>query len=262
MSESPYLSEEDIRAIVRLLGEAMAGEGDISIKRRRVMDGVRRLIGANSWIWTMVGRFGPDEQPAHTVLVRDGFTEEQFAAYIRSQEHPDMRWLVGPFIAEVEETGDHLTRLRQQMTSNEEFDAADIKPLFEKAGFGPLILSARKTLSGQLSAVVIFRHFDAPLFTERESRMAHIILSELAWLHEISWPNYPRHEVSTLSPRERSVLTSLLQGRSRKEIADDFGISIHTVSGYVKEVYRHFNVNSHAELFHRFVNGDGGDLPR
>lgn len=262
MESDVPLSEKDIRAMVRLLGDAIIGNEDIALKRRFVMDGLKRLVGADSWIWTMVGKFGPEEQPVHTVLVRDGFSDDQFAAYLRSQEHPDMAWMVSPFIAEVESNGAHLTRLRQQITPEDRFAKADILPIFKEAGIGPLVLSARKTISDQLSAVVIFRHFDKPLFTERESRIAHIILSELSWLHESSWPNYPRHEVSALSPRQTSVLTSLLQGRSRKEIANDLDISVHTVSGYVKEVYRHFHVKSHAELFHRFVNGDGGDSPQ
>ena len=66
--------------------------------------------------------------------------------------------------------------------------------------------------------------------------------------------------VPTLSAQMRLVLEMLLQSYSRKFIADHMGISIHTVSGYIKEIYRHFLVHSHAELLRRFFHGDGGDL--
>ncbi len=38
-------------------------------------------------------------------------------------------------------------------------------------------------------------------------------------------------------------------------------LSIHTVDGYVKDVFRHFKVHSQPALIARFQNGDGGDTP-
>ena len=255
-----YLGENDIRAMVRLLGDVSGEQGPIAIKRRQVIEGLAEIVAADSWVWTMHGE-PVANRVSHTPFLQGGFDDEQFAAYLKSQEHPDMKRLTEPLFADLQKNPGHLTRLRQQLTTDDALEKSDIIPLFKACDIGPVILSARPTVAGQLGFVVLFRAFDGPLFSERDSRIAHIILSEVAWLFEKSWPNYPRHEVSRLAPRIRSVLTALLQGRARKQIAADFDLSIHTVGGYVKDIYRQFGVNSHAELLCRFVDGDGGDTP-
>lgn len=65
--------------------------------------------------------------------------------------------------------------------------------------------------------------------------------------------------VDELTPRMKTVINQLLQGMGRKQIATDMGISIHTLNGYVKEIYARFEVHSQSELIRRFVEGDGGD---
>jgi DNA-binding CsgD family transcriptional regulator len=55
-----------------------------------------------------------------------------------------------------------------------------------------------------------------------------------------------------LTLRQRATLDLLLHGYSRQQIADRLGISVHTASGYVKEVFRHFGVHTHAELIAGF----------
>jgi DNA-binding CsgD family transcriptional regulator len=58
------------------------------------------------------------------------------------------------------------------------------------------------------------------------------------------------------------VLDLVLEGRARKDMAQELGISIHTLDGYVKDIFRHFNAHSQAELIARFRSGDGRDTPR
>jgi DNA-binding NarL/FixJ family response regulator len=55
-----------------------------------------------------------------------------------------------------------------------------------------------------------------------------------------SFHRLPRHLGSTLS--------CLLEGTSEKEAAARLGLSRHTVHGYIKALYRHYRVNSRAEL--------------
>jgi DNA-binding NarL/FixJ family response regulator len=51
-------------------------------------------------------------------------------------------------------------------------------------------------------------------------------------------------ENTHLSPRESEVLDYLARGFSRSEISDTLGISINTVSIYIKNIYRKLEVNS------------------
>jgi len=56
-----------------------------------------------------------------------------------------------------------------------------------------------------------------------------------------------------LSPREGQTLELLLAGEGEKQIAARLKISQHTVHGYVKSVYRRFDVSSRAELLALWV---------
>jgi len=53
------------------------------------------------------------------------------------------------------------------------------------------------------------------------------------------------------------VINLLLQGMSRKRIATEIGVSIHTLNGYIKDVYSRFEVHSQSEPIHRVMEGGG-----
>ena len=55
------------------------------------------------------------------------------------------------------------------------------------------------------------------------------------------------HEVSELTEKEMSVLELLSKGMSYKMIANQYGISWHTVNGHVKKIYEKLHVNSATE---------------
>lgn len=83
-------------------------------------------------------------------------------------------------------------------------------------------------------------------YTERERDLAMLVLNELPWLHRRE--TIPKPQSKSLSPRLQLVLDLLLIGLARKDIAGQIGISVGTVNAYVRDLYRHFNVNSHAGL--------------
>jgi DNA-binding NarL/FixJ family response regulator len=62
-----------------------------------------------------------------------------------------------------------------------------------------------------------------------------------------------RKPVKGLAPRLDRTLKKLLTGLSEKQIAADLELSFHTVHGYVKEIYQHFQVASRSELMAHWV---------
>lgn len=56
-----------------------------------------------------------------------------------------------------------------------------------------------------------------------------------------------------LSPREREVLTLLAQGLLQKEIADQLGISYHTVQTHTARIYEKLQVRSRAQAVAKFL---------
>ncbi|MFZ1150071.1 MAG: response regulator FixJ [Xanthobacteraceae bacterium] len=56
------------------------------------------------------------------------------------------------------------------------------------------------------------------------------------------------HRISTLSPREKDVLTGLIEGRANKQIAFDLGISPRTVEIYRANLMNKMQANSLSDL--------------
>jgi DNA-binding NarL/FixJ family response regulator len=61
--------------------------------------------------------------------------------------------------------------------------------------------------------------------------------------------------VNSLSRREVQVAESAVQGFSNKQIADQFGLSDHTVKNYLSRVFNKLGVSSRAELLFVLFNG-------
>jgi len=254
------LKEPDVRAIVRLLGNVCALPHDHAQKKRHLMDGLCGLVGVDAWAWGLIVEMTPGKLPVSAGMQHGGFGDSAFAEFLKVVTHPDMAWLTAPYAKELQDTGHHLTRTMQQIILPKTFRQSGAGAMWSELGFFPCCLSSRPREGGGINMIGLYRKSGRPLFDERESRIVHILLSEVPWLHEQGWPDDRGGLVPTLSAQMRLVLEMLLQSYSRKFIADHMGISIHTVSGYIKQIYRHFLVHSHAELLRRFFQGDGGDL--
>ncbi len=172
-------------------------------------------------------------------------------------ENPQIGEAGGPFFAAVQKS-DRLTTMRR-----EEIDPdnrirllPDALRVLREADVGPLIMNAMPLDSDSVSAIVVYRRNQAAPFTPRESRIAHIILSEVPWLHMAGWPEDRGAGVPKLFPQQRVVMNLLLDGMDRKSIAASMDISENTVAGYVKDIYRHFDVHSQAQLMRKFLTGN------
>ncbi|HEX7652123.1 MAG TPA: response regulator transcription factor [Verrucomicrobiae bacterium] len=61
------------------------------------------------------------------------------------------------------------------------------------------------------------------------------------------------NEELDLSPRERSVLDGLAEGLAYKQIADQLGVSIHTVRNYIRRIYEKLHVCTRTEAVAKFL---------
>lgn len=256
--DTDSLPLSDVRQMVCLLGEVIAAPGGHSEKKQMLMDGLCHIIDASAWIWG-VGQHDPDHVPFYIAFNRGNIDESRFARLMEAVNHPEMQEFIRPFSEELATTGMHLTRLRQQINPTGSFTGSNAEKAWLRADIGPVMLSCKPLPGGGFSSIGIYRTAERELFTERESRIAHIVLTEVSWLHLTGWPDERGQSASRLYPRLRTVLNLLIEGWNRKQIADSLEISINTLNGYVKEIYRHFSVHSQAELLARLSRGNGGD---
>ena len=61
------------------------------------------------------------------------------------------------------------------------------------------------------------------------------------------------NESAALSQRELSVINGLAQGLAYKQIADQLGVSIHTVRNYIRRIYEKLHVQSRTEAVAKFL---------
>ncbi len=124
-----------------------------------------------------------------------------------------------------------------------------VVPLADFPGEGPRRILVGRVVSQGQSWIALNRGEGERAYTERERRLTYLVLNQLHWLHGRGGRQQaPARE---LSARLQLVLDLLMIGLQRKEIAAQIGISMGTVSGYVRDLYRHFEVNSHAELIRK-----------
>ncbi|NJK91190.1 MAG: helix-turn-helix transcriptional regulator [Blastochloris sp.] len=223
------------------------------------MEGLADLVHADCWVWALSREHASGDNDAMSAFLTGGFSTDRLARYLEAVEHPEMASLTGPTLETLRRQPVPLTRLLQQMATVEEFMAHPAYPLWKEANIGALMISIRPLELGCFSTIGLYRKQGDALFTPQEARIAHILLSEVPWLHETGWPEDRGALVPLLSPRLRVVLNLLLEGLARKQIGQHLRISPHTVDGYIKDIYRHFGVQSQAELMRRFYCGDGGD---
>ena len=253
------LAVDDVRSLVRLLGEVAASNCSHSAMKHLLMDGLAKFINADAWIWMLGCEVQPGEQPIYLSMAHGGFSDDRYGQLLQAAAHPDMAWLSETMIRDMLTKGAHVTRRREQLAKEEEFAMTGVNERLRAADIGPFILALRPIGGRSISTMGIYRRLDQPVFTERETRLAHIVLSEVPWLHEEGWPEDRGATVPFLPPRLRLVLNLLLDGRNRKDIAASLELSEHTVAGYQKEIYAHFDVSTHVALMRRFQLGDGGD---
>lgn len=252
------LDREDARQIVRLLGEVCAMQSGHAEMKRHLMDGLCRIIGADCWAWALAAHLRPGDLPIYVGIQNGGFSEAELAKFLTIQAHPQMALYTEPLIFAVNTAGSQVSRNVHSLFDYEEFLASEVGRMWTEAGFHPRCVTFRPAAEGGFTGIGIYRRLGGALFTDREARIIHIVLSEVPWLHELGWPEDRAVKVPDLSPRCWLVHEMLLQGFSRQQIAGHLDLSMHTVSGYVKTIYQHFGVRSHAELFARFYRGDGG----
>jgi len=67
----------------------------------------------------------------------------------------------------------------------------------------------------------------------------------------------PKSELDALSPREQSVLDLLSKGYLYKEISDSLGVSMHTISTYIRRIYEKLQVHSRTQAISKCLRKHG-----
>jgi DNA-binding CsgD family transcriptional regulator len=250
------IDEQDARAMVRILGETATCPGGHQEKKRLLMDLLADLIDADAWVWAFTRKLEQGEGQMHVSYMRNGFEDSEFASYLKAIEHPAIVEGSRKFFDTVVADLKHTTMTRDETDPEGSVYETEAQVYWEEAALGDVIMSSFPLDQRSLSSLGLYRRLGKKPFSEREKQIAHIVLSEVPWLHMSGWPEDRGVTIPQLYPRQRLALNLLLEGFGRKQISHHMEISEHTVSGYIKDLYKHFKVSSQPELMKKFLSGD------
>ena len=262
MDSDPIISEADARSLVRLVANVAGLTGSIQTKKRHLMSSLARLIDADAWAWILSRAENSRDNPTIVEFLHEGMNERELGAYVAMMQDRNATPAEYAALNRLRLTERRFTRTWDQLVTEEEWYGPKNRRLFDEIGFEQVMYSVKLLDNdGLFSGISMKRRIGRPRFSPRERRMLHIVCGEVDWLHVCSETlASATYRVRSLTPRQQSVLTLMLEGQAVKEIAFALGITSNTIAGYTKEIHRHFGVKSRGELIHRFRSGDGGDL--
>jgi DNA-binding CsgD family transcriptional regulator len=261
MSHESLIHEDDARDMVRLLGRIASAPETLPARKRLLMEGLSELIDADGWLWSVTRVLHDQSRPVSIGLLHGGLTDAQIAGWLEASQSNCPPPEDVPLAKEVLR-GQHFTRTRQQVVPDEVWYTHPTVQRHRLAvGIDHFLYSIYPVpTSDVLSCLGFYRHKDRDPFTDRQRRLAHIITSEIPWLHEAGVPHDRGVSVPQLPPRRRAVLIMLLDGHDRKAIARLLRVKPTTAKEHIEAVYAHFGVSSQVELICRFTRGNGGDV--
>ena len=257
------IRNDELKTMVRLAAEAGELPANSDERRRHILDGLCRLIGAHSALMFVLGR------DPFSRLMDDGrfFTTGMSPVQdmgLRDYVLTDRPWPANPIVPLVlRAPGDIVCYHRRNVSDD---DGLWYRSQFFEHIQSPLdfddMLYPRITLpDGRILAIGFMRTLGDRLFTNRDCMLIDAF-------HESAWQLYGTFDapagssessdprVRTLPPRLRPVLQHLLRGEAEKQVAAKLGLSRHTVHEYIKVLYRKLNVSSRAELLAQFIEKD------
>lgn len=256
-----FLPEADARHIFRSLARVAKARG-LATQKNIFASDIARCVGADYWLWH-VARLAPDHSPL-TLSVQHNLSDQHFSR-VADERYGNLQATLPAAVADQLTVGHgHWTGTLEQLLDG----AADRDPQLldtcrEHLDFEHTVLSFRQVPETDVigSGLIFHRSRGREPFTPREIRIVHLVCNAVDWLHHQSVPEREDGQNSAgLPPRLRTVLTLLMDGQAPKQIALNLHLSEHTVRGYIKEIYRHFDVSGRPELMRRFMLGDENDV--
>ena len=256
-SEIAELSVGDMLAVTKLLGDVAAITSGHDEKKRRLLSGVCQLIGADAWVWTLGSTTGDRQSMSYTHFMYGGLSEDEYASLVKRTEDPEHRklnkWMIERTMADNQQASYTMGELNQ---SRDEPDTTLVSKM-AKTNMLDYVVSASPAGERSISVVVFYKKLGSGRISQRDKLIAHLILREVPWIHQENWNASLLAPFSKLYPQQRVVLNLLLDGLGRKQISNQMELRENTVAGYTRDVYKCFEVKTHAQLMHRFKSFGG-----
>jgi DNA-binding CsgD family transcriptional regulator len=146
--------------------------------------------------------------------------------------------------------GRRVTRTRRDLVPDRAWYRSASFDLYRRAGGVDHAMVSLLPLpeDGVFSVLTLNRRLGDRDFSVRERRWLSFVHAEVGRLIGTALARGSGRGRPALSPRLRQTLACLLEGASEKQVASQLGLSRATVHQYVTALYRHYRVQSRAQL--------------
>jgi len=257
MGKSNVISGRDVLRLVRIVDQLRELPADAIVRQTHLVTALSRLVNAQVGILSMGDGFEKGGNPTYGSVVDNGGFEPRalslFLQYLRDDHAADP--MLRPMIGQ---RGRLVTRLRRQVVSDRDWYRSRHVGEYRQAGrMDDCIYSfARTNGKGRIRGIGAHRQRGDPQrFTHRDRFLVHVTQKLLDQRPELLEPRLSLRQLAiTLPPRHQRVLRKVLEGLAEKEIAKRLDLSVHTVHGYMKDLYLAFNVQSRPELMAMWID--------
>ncbi len=252
MGRSNRYTEAEVRRMLNLAREIAELPGDPRLRTRHMLEGLGRMVGAKGGTSFRARHDFIRNKRRITILtgqstgMEDAAAQDVLGRYMATMLPTDP--LGEPLYSRPER---QVTMGREQMMNRTLWhNSAHFNEVRRGIGIDDCI-ATKITLGagGQVLTFCLHRALGDIPFTPRQWQLVDLFHSEMHRLLDVPLPNLQ----AQLAPRLRQVLECLRSGDGAKQIAWKLGLSIHTVRGYIKEIYQQFNVSGRGELLAYFT---------
>ena len=247
----------DTKPIAELLALVTALETkqqSLENRREQLMQFLKLTIHAQNGFWGW-GRGMPlDSSIAPVAVIPVRYTLEKWKALqsIALSEF-SLRTFSTP-IRDLLQTRSHVTISRSQLWTDEQwYSNPEVAAKLHSIGVDNSLISVNYFVTDNWTSATFFREMGEPDFAAADRELVDLAMGSIAWMKPKPSESVAPSTFVDLSPRQRTVMLLLLDGLSRKEIAADLNLSLHTVNDHCKELFTRFEVNSAMELASRFL---------
>lgn len=250
---SELVRMDELRAMFRLEGELGELPPGSEAQRAHALRGMCALVGADVGLWVTLGGLR-----SGNIVMKDavdvGFAGEHERRTFRGYVAGEQQRSEDPALCRVPTRmeGPVGTFSRAQLIDDQGWYRSAHVQEFRRAGrVDGFLYGLRIGDDGDSGyGIGMHRAWGRRAYTERERRLLDVFHRESQRLRA----NLPAASPAAgLPPRLAQTLRALARGLSEKQVADELGLSPHTIHEYVKALHQRFDVKSRGELLARLA---------
>lgn len=244
----------NLTSVVHVLGKLSTRPVPVTERREALLRLLGELLHADARYWAW-GRGHPARgKVVPLALIQQGFTPEQIGRFVELAMDPRSdHYTRLPFLQKLAEKDQVVIDPRLAFSDDEWESSAFYREQWAPIGFAEMMSCVRYCAADTWTQVMFMRKPGVGRFSDADRSLLSIVMANVPWLDPGCSETVPPEQLAVLSERQRGVMLLLLDGLSRKQIADALFISEHTVGDHIKAIYKHFGVNSVGQLAAQFL---------